>query len=63
MKNVQIKVDTKGIMTITCDLNQEGSLSKAGKSLVIASTRGNQAVGTGKGGDTVKVGLNVYKSA
>ena len=63
MKNVQIKVDTKGIMTITCDLNQEGSLSKAGKSLVIASTQGNQAVGTGKGGDTVKVGLNVYKSA
>jgi len=63
MQNVQIKVDGKGIMTITCDLGMAGELSKSGKSTVIASTQGNQAVGTGKGGDTVKVGLNVYKSA
>jgi len=63
MQNVQIKVDGKGIMTITCDLGVSGELSKSGKSTVIASTQGNQAVGTGKGGETVKVGLNVYKSA
>jgi len=61
MKNV--KIDVKGnIMTITCDLTEKGELSKAGKSMVIASTQGNQAVGTGKGGDTVKVGLNVYRA-
>ena len=61
MKNVQIEVKA-GKMIITCDLTVAGELSKAGKSMVIASTQGNQAVGTGKGGDTVKVGLNVYRS-
>ena len=62
MKNIQI--DVKGNkMTITCDLSEKGELSASGKSMVIASTQGNQSVGTGKGAEVVKVGLNVYKSA
>ena len=62
MKNV--KIDVKGnVMTITCDLTEKGETSASGKSIVIASTQGNQSVGTGKGGEVVKVGLNVYKSA
>ena len=63
MKNLKIDVNSKGIMTITADLNEDGVKSASGKSLVIASTQGNQAVGTGKGGETVKVGVNIYKSA
>lgn len=62
MKNVQIEVKGNKL-TITCDLNEKGEKSASGKSLVIASTQGNQSVGTGKGGEVVKVGLNVYKSA
>ena len=61
MKN--LKIDVKGsIMTITCDISDKGEISKSGKSMVIASTQGNQSVGTGKGADVVKVGVNIYRS-
>ena len=62
MKNVQIEVKGNKL-TLTCDLNEKGETSASGKSIVIASTQGNQSVGTGKGAEVVKVGLNVYKSA
>jgi hypothetical protein len=59
MKNVDMQV--KGsILTITVDLNQEFGKSGSGKSIVIASTEGNQTV---PGTTDVKIGLNVYRKA
>ena len=57
MKNVEIKTDGKGVMTIKVDITKEFGLSKSGKTIVIATTQGNKEV---KG---VHVGLNVYKYA
>jgi hypothetical protein len=42
-------------LIITVDLDREGTPSKSGKSLVIATTRGNVRIGD------VSVGLNVYR--
>jgi hypothetical protein len=55
MKNVEIKIEGN-TMTITVDLSKTFGPSKSGKTTVIASTEGNQAVTPG-----VFVGLNVYK--
>ena len=56
MENV--KFEKKGnILTITVDLSKKGTVSSSGKSMVIASTRGNAPV---EGTDVI-VGLNVYK--
>ena len=56
MDNVKWEVkDNKLIIEI--DLTKEFGLSKSGKTLTIASTRGNQKI---EGTDTV-IGLNVYK--
>ncbi len=57
MKNVEMSVDGN-ILTIKVDLTKEFGLSSSGKTIIIASTEGNQSV-TGK--ESVKVGLNVYK--
>lgn len=55
MKNVEIEV--KGaIMTITVDLDKQFGPSKSGKTIIIASTEGNEKVG-----DAV-IGLNVYRT-
>ena len=48
-------------MTIEIDLSTEGETSKSGKSVVIASTRGNKKISTPSG--EVIVGLNVYRKA
>ena len=61
MKNIQTKVDAKGILTITVDLNKDFGPSASGKTIIVASTQGNQAVGTAKAGDVVQVGVNVYR--
>jgi len=54
MENV--KIDVKGnIMTIVVDLSIENGISSSGKSITIASTKGNKDIGG------VKVGLNVYR--
>lgn len=45
-------------LVIKADLTQEFGVSSSGKSIIIASTEGNQAV---TGMPTVKVGLNLYK--
>lgn len=54
MKNVEIKTEgTKLILTV--DTSKEYGRSASGKTIIIASTEGNQKVGE------VTVGLNVYK--
>lgn len=58
MKNVSMKQEGK-ILTITVDLSKEFGQSKSGKSIIIASTEGNQSVANGD--DVVYVGVNVYK--
>lgn len=56
MQNVKWEIkDDKLIIEI--DLNLEFGLSKSGKTITIASTRGNQKI---EGTDAV-IGLNVYK--
>ncbi|MBC8199661.1 MAG: hypothetical protein ISS67_05555 [Desulfobacterales bacterium] len=56
MENVKWEVkDDKLIVEI--DLTKEFGLSKSGKTITIASTRGNQKI---EGTDAV-IGLNVYK--
>jgi hypothetical protein len=56
MENVKWEVkDNKLIIEV--DLSLEGGLSKSGKTITIASTKGNQKVE----GTEVIVGLNVYK--
>ncbi len=46
----------KGILTITVDLNKPDlGASKSGKTKILASSRGNAAVGS------VHVGLNVFR--
>ena len=54
-----IKLEKKGkILTITVDLSKSGTPSFTGKSLTIASTKGNVKV---EGEENTFVGLNVYK--
>ena len=54
-KNVSIAV--KGtIATITIDLSKTFGPSSSGKTIIVASTEGNQAIGEG-----VILGLNAYK--
>ncbi len=56
MQNLKWEVkDNKLIIEI--DLTKEFGLSKSGKTITIASTRGNQKI---EGADAV-IGLNVYK--
>lgn len=56
MENVKWEIkDSKLIIEI--DLTKEFGLSKSGKTVTIASTRGNQKI---EGTDAV-IGLNVYK--
>jgi len=57
VKNVEMKVDGS-ILTITVDLSKEFGVSSSGKSIIIASSEGNQAV---PGSEELKLGLNVYK--
>jgi hypothetical protein len=58
LKMENVKFEKKGnILTITVDLSKKGTVSSSGKSMVIASTRGNAPV---EGTDVI-VGLNVYK--
>jgi hypothetical protein len=58
MQNVEMKVEKKNLV-ITVDLTKEFGRSKSGKTITIASTKGNVKV-DGPNGE-VSVGLNVYK--
>lgn len=58
MKNVKMTVKDNKLL-IEVDLSQEHGRSKSGKSIIIATTAGNQSVP-----DTdAKIGLNVYRKA
>ncbi len=57
MKNVEMNLEGN-ILTIKVDLSKEFGLSSSGKSVIIASTEGNQSV---EGKEEVKIGLNIYK--
>lgn len=59
MKNVDMKVEGD-ILTIKVDLSKEFGLSGSKKSIVLASSEGNQTV---PGTDGIKIGLNVYRKA
>ena len=54
MKNVAVQMKGK-IMTITVDTAKDFGPSKSGKTIIIASTEGNQTV------DGITIGLNVYR--
>lgn len=56
MDNVKLEVKD-GKLIIEIDLTQEFGLSKSGKTISIASTKGNQKI---EGTDAV-IGLNVYR--
>jgi hypothetical protein len=55
MKNVDMKVEGN-ILTVRVDLSKSFGRSSTGKSEIIASTEGNQAISPG-----VFMGLNIYK--
>lgn len=57
MKNVEMKVDGN-ILTIKVDLTKEFDLSASGKTIIIASTEGNQSI---PGKEEAKIGLNIYR--
>ncbi len=57
MKNVEMSVDGN-ILTIKVDLSKEFGPSSSGKTIIIASSEGNQSV---PDKEAVKIGLNVYK--
>ena len=62
MDNVTMSVE-KGELVIRCKVKgMTGTRSASGKTMVIASTRGNATISDGDGG-TVTVGLNVYRKA
>ena len=58
MKNVEMNVEGN-ILTITIDLTQDFGKSTSGKTTIVASTGGNQALPSPN--EHIKVGLNVYK--
>lgn len=59
MDNVEYTI--KGnTLTITIDISKEGVKSSSGKSVVIASTKGNKQIDAKKG---LVLGLNLYKPA
>lgn len=57
MKNVEMTLDGD-ILTIKVDLSKEFGPSSSGKTIIIASTEGNQSI---PGKEDIKVGLNIYK--
>jgi hypothetical protein len=57
MKNVEMTVDGN-ILTIKVDMSKDFGPSSSGKTIIIASTEGNQSV---PGKEAIKVGLNIYK--
>jgi hypothetical protein len=57
MVNVKAQIEGKELV-IRVDLTQDFGPSSSGKSIVVASTRGNVSV---PGHEEVKMGLNVYR--
>ena len=57
MKNVEMFVEGN-ILTIKVDLTKDFGPSTSGKTIIIASSEGNQSI---PGKEALKIGLNVYK--
>lgn len=57
MKNVEMTIDGN-ILTIKVDLTKDFGPSTSGKTIIIASSEGNQSI---PGKEAIKIGLNVYK--
>jgi hypothetical protein len=57
MKNVEMSIEGN-ILTIKVDLTKDFGPSASGKTIIIASSEGNQSI---PGKEAVKIGLNVYK--
>ncbi len=57
MKNVEMIVEGN-VLTIKVDLSKEFGPSASGKTIIVASTRGNIAVPARE----EKIGLNVYRT-
>ncbi len=60
-KNIEYE-RKENILTVRIDLSKDFGVSKSGKSIVIASTEGNIAVGELPNGKMAKIGCNVYTS-
>jgi len=56
MKNIEMTI-AGDILTIKVDLSQRFGKSSSGKSTIVASTEGNQAI---PGNEEIKIGLNIY---
>ena len=56
-RNAAYAINEAGIMTITVDLNVRVGPSASGKTMIISTSAGNQAI-EGSGGAVI--GLNVY---
>lgn len=59
MKNIEMTV-SGDILTIKVDLSQSFGRSASGKSIIIASTEGNQTIPENV---DIKAGINIYKKA
>ena len=59
MKNIEMNVIGEELI-IKVDLSQSFGRSTSGKTIIIASTEGNQSI---PGNEEVKIGLNIYKKA
>jgi len=59
MKNVEMTVEGDKL-TIVVNLSKTYGPSSSGKTVIIASTEGNQNIPT-EDGREIKIGLNVYK--
>jgi hypothetical protein len=58
MKNVEMQVEGDKL-TITVDLAKEFGPSSSGKTIIVASTEGNQTIEYKEG--QYKIGLNIYR--
>jgi len=57
MKNVEMS-QNEDILTIKVDLSKEFGPSSSGKTIIIASTEGNQSI---PDKEDIKIGLNIYR--
>jgi len=57
MKNVEMSFEGN-ILTVKVDLSKEFGPSASGKTIIIASSEGNQSI---PGKENIKIGLNVYR--
>ena len=57
MKNMEMVLEGD-ILTIKVDLAKDFGLSSSGKSIIIASSEGNQSI---QGKEEIKIGLNIDK--